>query len=79
MGFNDFHKGFVDQSKEQRPNVVIKKKFGVRSVEEIVESRYNYMRKDNNLSEQPKVQERVNTVDYQQNMRSQRNLRNLDK
>lgn len=79
MGFNDFHKGFVDPSKQQKPNIVIKKKFGVRSVEEIVESRYNYMRKDSNIPVQPKLQERINTTDYQQNMRGQRNLRNLDK
>lgn len=75
MGYNDFHKGFVDRSQAQKPNVVIKKKFGVRSIEEIIESRYQ--KREDKISVQPKVQEK--TIDYQQNMRSQRNIRNLDK
>lgn len=78
MGYNDFHKGFVDRDKVQKPNVVMKQKFGVRSVEEIIESRYNYMRKDNKSPEKNIVQQRTG-VDYQQNIRAQRNLRNLDR
>lgn len=75
MGFNDFHKGFVDRSKEQRPNVVMKNKFGVRSVDEIIQSRYQ--KRDDKPVEKPVVERQV--TDYQQNMRSQRNLRNLDR
>lgn len=75
MGFNDFHKGFVDRSKEQRPNVVMKNKFGVRSVEEIIQSR-NQKRGDKPV-EKPIVERQI--TDYQQNMRSQRNIRNLDR
>lgn len=77
MGYNDFHKGFVNREQVQKPNIVMKKKFGVRSIEDIIESRYE--RRENNLPVQPKIQERPNTPDYQQNMRGQRNLRNLDK
>ena len=75
MGFNDFHKGFVDRSKEQRPNVVMKQKFGVRSVDDIIQSRYE--KRDDKPVEKPVVERQV--TDYQQNMRSQRNLRNLDR
>ena len=75
MGFNDFHKGFVDRSKEQRPNVVMKNKFGVRSVDEIIQSRYE--KRDDKPVEKPVVERQV--TDYQQNMRSQRNIRNLDR
>jgi len=77
MGYNDFHKGFVNREQVQRPNVVMKKKFGVRSIEEIIKSRYH--NRENKPLETPIVQEKTNTIDYQQNMRAQRNLRNLDK
>lgn len=77
MGFNDFHKGFVDRTQVQKPNMVMKKKFGVRSIEDIIESRYE--RRENKLPVTPKSSERPNVKDYQQNMRGQRNLRNLDK
>ena len=75
MGFNDFHKGFVDRSKEQRPNVVMKNKFGVRSVDEIIQSRYQ--KRDDKPVEKPVVERQV--TDYQQNMRSQRRIQNLDR
>lgn len=75
MGFNDFHKGFVDRSQIQKPNIVMKQKFGVRTVEEIIESRYK--KREEKLVEKPIVQRQG--TDYQQNMRGQRNLRNLDK
>ena len=75
MGFNDFHKGFVDRSKEQRPNVVMKNKFGVRSVDEIIQSRYE--KRNDKPVEKPIIERQA--TDYQQNMRSQRNLRNLDR
>ena len=75
MGFNDFHKGFVDRSKEQRPNVVMKNKFGVRSVDDIIQSRYE--KRNDKPVEKPIVERQV--TDYQQNMRSQRNIRNLDR
>lgn len=75
MGFNDFHKGFVDRSKEQRPNVVMKNKFGVRSVDEIIQSRYQ--KRDDKPVEKSVVERQI--TDYQQNMRSQRNIRNLDR
>lgn len=75
MGFNDFHKGFVDRSQIQKPNIVMKQKFGVRTVEEIIESRYK--KREEKPVEKPIVQRQG--TDYQQNMRGQRNLRNLDK
>lgn len=75
MGFNDFHKGFVNREQVQKPGTVMKQKFGVRSVEEIIESRYR--KKEDKPLEKPIVQRPM--VDYQQNMRGQRNLRNLDK
>ena len=75
MGFNDFHKGFVNCEQVQKPKVVMKQKFGVRSVEEIIESRYR--KKENKTLEKPVIERQ--SVDYQQNMRGQRNLRNLDK
>ena len=75
MGFNDFHKGFVDRSKEQRPNVVMKQKFGVRSVDDIIQSRYQ--KRDDKPVEKTVIERQV--TDYQQNMRSQRNIRNLDR
>jgi len=75
MGFNDFHKGFVNRGQVQKPNVVMKQKFGVRTVEEIIESRYRG--REDKPVEKPVVQRKMN--DYQQNMRGQRNLRNLDK
>lgn len=76
MGYNDFHKGFVNQNQIQKPNIVMKKKFGVRSIDDIIESRYE--KRENSLPVQPKIQEKTST-DYQQNMRGQRNIRNLDK
>ena len=75
MGFNDFHKGFVNRSTEQNTNAITKKIFGARSVEEIIQDRYR--KRIDQVPEQPKVQ--ASLPDYQQNMRSQRNLRNLDK
>ena len=75
MGFNDFHKGFVNREQVQKPGKVMKQKFGVRSVEEIIESRYR--KKEDKPLEKPIVERQI--VDYQQNMRAQRNLRNLDK
>lgn len=78
MGYNDFHKGFVDRNNVQKPNVVMKKKFGVRSVEEIIQSRYNYMKRDDKMPEKNIVKERTG-IDYQQNIKAQRNLHNLDK
>ena len=75
MGFNDFHKGFVNREKAQKPNVVIKQKFGVLTIEEIIESRYR--KKENKPLEKSAVERQM--VDYQQNIRGQRNLRNLDK
>lgn len=75
MGFNDFHKGFNNRE-QQRPKVVMKQKFGVRSVEEIIQSRFE--KREDKPVEKPIVQRQV-TTDYQQNIRGQRNLRNLDK
>ena len=75
MGFNDFHKGFVNSGQVQKTDKIIKQKFGVRSVEEIIESRYR--KKDNKTVIKPVIERQ--SVDYQQNMRAQRNLRNLDK
>ena len=76
MGYNDFHKGFVNRNQTLKTNIVMKKKFGVRTVEEIIESRYQ--KRENKPLEKPIVQSHVQT-DYQQNMRGQKNIRNLDK
>lgn len=81
MGYNDFHKGFKmpnsNTSNASLPNSLIQKKsFGPRSIDEVIESRFK-----NRTQEKPvlKNEKKVNFVDYQQNMHTQRNLRNLDK
>jgi len=76
MGFNDFHKGFNNREQVQRPGTVMKQKFGVRSVEEIIGARYQ-KREDKPVEKE--IVQRQTTTDYQQNIRGQRNLRNLDK
>lgn len=74
MGFNDFHKGFVKREDNIKTTVISNNKFGVRSIDEIIKARYNR----NEVREEEKKIERKST-DYQQNMRGQLNLRNLDK
>lgn len=73
MGYNDFHKGFKASS--LAPNRVIKKSFGPRSIDEVIKSRFE--KRVDKLPIQPEVQRQL--TDYQQNMRGQRNLHNLDK
>lgn len=76
MGYNDFHKGFKQASSPSFNTVVRKKSFGPRSLDDIVKSRFE-KRGDNTLPIQSVVQRQ--STDYQQNIKAQRNLRNLDK
>ncbi len=78
MGYNDFHKGFVNRSQQQISKPIMKPKFGVRSVEEIIESRYQKRDKEEKKVEEVKEAKQIHT-DYQQKIRAQKNLRNLDK
>ena len=75
MGYNEFHKGFKHIDQPAIPPVLQKKKYGVRSIEEIVRDRYQ-KRTDKETKENYTS---IQNVDYQQNMKVQRNLRNLDK
>ncbi len=80
MGFNDFHKDFNNNIQTRiasRP--IIKQTFGVRSVEEVIRSRFQN-RTDSVGNETPKViiDERQ-SVGYQRVNQVNRNIRNLDK
>lgn len=77
MGFNDFHKGFKSNNQTNIVNKPLRKtSFGPRSVDEIIKSRYSTQREE--IKETPVIKPNE-SVDYQQNMRAQRNVRNLDR
>lgn len=75
MGYNEFHKGFKNIEKTAIPPILQKKKYGVRSIEEIIHDRYQKRTDKESIKKSIPIQ----NVDYQQNMMAQRNLRNLDK
>lgn len=74
MGFNDFHKGFVKDN-SIKPNASYSNKFGARSIDDIIKSRY--LKRDEACKSREPSPRR--NIDYQQNMKGQINLRNLDK
>lgn len=74
MGFNDFYKGFV-KGNSIKPNTPYSNKFGARSIDDIIKSRY--LKRDDACKSRESSPRR--NIDYQQNMKGQINLRNLDK
>jgi len=80
MGFNDFHKGFSNNNQTRiasRP--ILKQTFGVRSVEDVIKSRFQTRNDDINKEVQKNIVNEQPTVDYQRINQANRNIRNLDK
>ena len=80
MGFNDFYKGFKNNNQTRiASKPILKQAFGVRSVEEVVKSRFQ-TRTDSGSNDIPnRVTSERQAVDYQRLNQANRNIRNLDK